>query len=140
MHPDKRTHLIKLLGMLGSDHEGEVVNAARMAQRLLGSEGMTWVEVLAPNGHTIVDPGSYNAGYAAGYAKALNEDRARRHTKIMTWFAFVRELQDEYENNLSEWEQGFVQSFIQRGFARPTPRQRDVFFNIAEKLGIDLPE
>lgn len=140
MHPDKRTHLIKLLGMLGSDHEGEVLNAARMAQRLIGSEAMTWAEVMGATNGQYMDPGAYNAGYAAGYAKAMSEDKARRHTKLMTWFVFVRELRDEYEDNLSEWEQGFVESFIGRGFARPTPRQRTVFENIAEKLGIDLPE
>ena len=39
--------LAKLLGMLGSDHDGEVLNAARMADRVLRETGLTWADVIA---------------------------------------------------------------------------------------------
>lgn len=42
-----RDRLIKLLGLLGSDHEGERGNAARMASDLLRGAGLTWAEVIA---------------------------------------------------------------------------------------------
>ncbi|UEM08148.1 hypothetical protein JL101_036250 (plasmid) [Skermanella rosea] len=38
--------LVKLLGMLGSDHAGEVANAGAAAHRLLQSAGLTWAEVI----------------------------------------------------------------------------------------------
>jgi hypothetical protein len=38
--------LVKLLGMMGSDHDGEVINAAKAAHRLLQSRGLTWSDVV----------------------------------------------------------------------------------------------
>lgn len=45
---DIRLRLTRLLGMLGSDHDGEVVNAARIADRLVRENGLTWDDVIAP--------------------------------------------------------------------------------------------
>ena len=41
-----RLTLAKVLGMLGSAHDGEVVNAARKAHELLAAKGVTWPAVL----------------------------------------------------------------------------------------------
>jgi hypothetical protein len=41
-------HLAKLLGMLGSDHLGEVANAGRLADKLVRSAGLTWADIVAP--------------------------------------------------------------------------------------------
>lgn len=38
----------KLLGMLGSDHDGERASAALMANKLVLEQGMTWPEILEP--------------------------------------------------------------------------------------------
>jgi hypothetical protein len=38
--------LAKLLGMIGSDHDGEALNAAKLANKMVGEAGMTWTEVL----------------------------------------------------------------------------------------------
>lgn len=38
--------LAKLLGMLGSAHDGEVINAARKAHELVRDSGATWCEVI----------------------------------------------------------------------------------------------
>jgi len=40
--------LARLLGMLGSSHDGEVANAGRLADRLVRGAGMTWFDVLTP--------------------------------------------------------------------------------------------
>jgi hypothetical protein len=42
-----RPRLIRLLGMLGSSHNGEVANAGRMADRLVRDAGLTWQDVIA---------------------------------------------------------------------------------------------
>jgi hypothetical protein len=42
-----RGRLTKILGMLGSSHDGEVVAAGRMADALVRSAGLTWPEILS---------------------------------------------------------------------------------------------
>lgn len=42
---DKK-RLVKVLGMLGSRHDGEALNAARNAHAMLAQAGMTWAELL----------------------------------------------------------------------------------------------
>jgi len=46
--PDARTRLVKLLGMLGSQHEGERANAASQVERKRVEMGMTWEELIIP--------------------------------------------------------------------------------------------
>jgi hypothetical protein len=43
-----RALLAKLLGMLGSSHDGEVLNAARLVERERRRCGKTWEELLEP--------------------------------------------------------------------------------------------
>jgi hypothetical protein len=38
--------LVKVLGLLGSDHAGERDNAARQATRILKEAGLTWWDIL----------------------------------------------------------------------------------------------
>ena len=42
-----RALLARVLGMLGSDHPGEVVAAARQAERLRADAGLTWQQIVA---------------------------------------------------------------------------------------------
>lgn len=42
-----RDRIAKLLGMTGSRHDGEALNAARMADALVRELGLTWTDVLA---------------------------------------------------------------------------------------------
>lgn len=41
-----RVRLAKVLGMLGSRHDGEVLAAARLAQYMLGQSKTTWADLL----------------------------------------------------------------------------------------------
>lgn len=43
-----RRKLARVLGMLGSAHDGEIVAAARNAHAIIRRAGMTWEEVLQP--------------------------------------------------------------------------------------------
>lgn len=43
----ERRRLARLLGMVGSSHDGEALNAARLADRMVRDAGLTWHEVLA---------------------------------------------------------------------------------------------
>ena len=54
-----RTRIAKLLGMCGSAHDGEVLNAARKADALVREHGTTWADVIgagAPNVANTSDP------------------------------------------------------------------------------------
>ena len=59
--PEVVDRLVKLLGMIGSDHDGEALNAARLADKLVREAGLTWAEVFSegsPKTKRIsVDPG-----------------------------------------------------------------------------------
>ncbi|HEV2675889.1 MAG TPA: hypothetical protein VGV37_15315 [Aliidongia sp.] len=54
--PDKfdRERLIKLLGMLGSAHDGEVLNAARHIEAMVRAGGRDWDKLLSPAPATAV--------------------------------------------------------------------------------------
>ena len=43
-----RERLTKLLGLLGSGHDGEIAAAGRMADALIRNAGVTWADVIAP--------------------------------------------------------------------------------------------
>jgi len=43
-----RDRLVKLLGMLGSAHDGEVLNAARHIDALMRASGQDWDKLLSP--------------------------------------------------------------------------------------------
>jgi hypothetical protein len=45
---DDLDRLAKLLGMVGSAHDGEALSAARMAHRMLTDLGLTWHDVIKP--------------------------------------------------------------------------------------------
>lgn len=42
--------------MMGSEHDGEVVNAAKMALRLIKDRGFTWDDVLGPAAPEVFQP------------------------------------------------------------------------------------
>jgi hypothetical protein len=149
MDADKRKHLIKLLGMLGSAHDGEVLNAAKAAQRLLGAEGLTWEEAFASNNNNGAGANAgaeqyntgYQTGYRSGYARGLEEGRSHRAgvAHPQSWYAFAKMLRDDYLDDLNDWEAGFVENFVSKHWNNPSPKQRDVFERIADKIGIDCP-
>ena len=46
LNPQNANHLAKLLGMLGSDHAGEVAVAGRKAHAFIRRLGLTWAYVI----------------------------------------------------------------------------------------------
>lgn len=80
--PDRAyAKLIQLLGMIGSDHDGEVLNAARLARRLVKEHGLSLHEVLGGedvNGSASTHGGAANRaaggkGYQEGYEEGLQK-------------------------------------------------------------------
>jgi hypothetical protein len=126
----------KLLGMLGSEHDGEVVNAGRMAAALIREAGMTWTEVLRPEDTVAV---------AAARALLAENDQLRdeihqlkSRPRLLPWQE--PENSDDaldlcilWSHRLSPWEQQFVDSVQHR--SQLSDRQRETIWNIAEKIG-----
>jgi hypothetical protein len=142
--------LVQILGMLGSQHDGEVLNAAHAAQHLLGSVGVTWEELLSDGG----TPGarwsdddlcaSINEAYKKGYAAALG-DREREALKAFadadTCPAFAKLCLTNYKELLTDWEIGFCESWsIKSDRITPTERQCMIFRRLARKVNLTLPE
>lgn len=48
MTPGDYERLLKLINMLGSDSDGEVLNAAGAINRLLNAHGLAWSDILLP--------------------------------------------------------------------------------------------
>lgn len=130
--PDKKKLLIKLLGMMGSAHDGEVLAAARKAQALVRECGVTWEDVM----QTVYDDleavveKAFSAGHRDGY-------EAGKRFRPLTWQAFAHQLKSE---DLSAWEENFVTGFIAKGWGRPTEKQQAVFQRMADKFGLRIPD
>ena len=104
-----RERLAKLLGMLGSEHGGEVITAARHADALVRRTGLTWRDVVVAND---AQPQLDNVGF--GVANEIRFCLLHRH-------------------QLTEWEKTFLGSIREKG----TPlsaRQRNCLARIVDKL------
>src|SRR5690349_5101123 len=102
-----RERLAKLLGLLGSEHDGEVVAAARRADALVRGTGLTWRDVLIS---ALPQLTAVSFGVVDDIAFCLQ----RRH-------------------RLNEWEAQFVASLREQHFP-PTARQRNKLNAIVDKL------
>jgi hypothetical protein len=107
--PLDRELLAKVLGPLGSDHDGEVVAAGRTADRMVRDAGLTWPDVVQPRLPTPPpDPVPFG-------------DVGEIKFCLRRWHA------------LSGWERDFLVSI--RDQRRPlSTRQRNTLARIVDKL------
>jgi hypothetical protein len=154
--------MIKLLGMLGSDFDGEVLNAARKAHALLVSNDWTWEQLLA-NGSAMslteeqlqkVYGAGLQKGEAIGYQRAMADAEAMggmtpkaaasRSTEIgddLVWLERILEAAEKAEaaGHLTDWELKFAadkRNSVAR-FGRAayvSPRQRDSLNRLEQSL------
>jgi hypothetical protein len=54
LDPATAAKLVKLLGMLGSNHDGEVAAAGRAVHKLVQTRGLHWLDVITPEPETLV--------------------------------------------------------------------------------------
>jgi hypothetical protein len=107
--PLNRERLVKLLGMLGSEHDGEVITAACCADALVRRAGLTWRDVVAAND---AQPRLDVIGF--GVANEIRLRLLHRH-------------------GLSEWERTFLAG-IRNQSAPLSARQRNRLNSIVDKL------
>ncbi|MGO8840922.1 MAG: hypothetical protein ACLQF1_07260 [Methyloceanibacter sp.] len=104
--PASAERLVKLLGMLGSDHDGERAAAGALADRLLREQGLSWYDLLRPH---------------------LPEDWTPAET-----FRDKLDLLLDHRDLLTPWERQFVDGVI--GFRRVSPKQIAVIDRLVAKV------
>jgi hypothetical protein len=129
-----RTRLALLLGMLGSAHAGEIINAARAAERLRHDAGLTWHDILAS------DSGKELEVATAACRKLLDENDELRSqiTHLRAIITDPDRLITMWSQRLNPWEQGFLASVRHRH--RLSPKQRACLRRILAKLDVDQLE
>ena len=150
---DDQKRLAKLLWMMTSNHDGEVLNAARMASRFVAGLGYTWDEVLGGNGATATASNgktftedevaqlvkrSYDYGYEEG--QKIHKPGFKSVVPSNPWKAFAVECLDDQKHRLTAWEVDFCESWVERPFPHPTPKQRAIFERLADRFDMELPD
>ena len=115
--PAVADRLIKVIGMFGSAHDGEVVAAARQATRLLREHDCTWAELLEPI--VLPPPPARPRPYPAP-----------RHGHI-DWRADAAACLARADL-LTDWEHRFVANLL--GFRRLSPKQTAVLTELVERV------
>jgi hypothetical protein len=97
---DVAERLVKLLGMIGSIHDGEALNAARLADRLVREAGLTWTDVIGTVPATQLDvievvSEIYRSGVALSYTegkflRGVTQFR-RLSEKQLSWLSDILE-------------------------------------------------
>lgn len=113
--PDLAAKLAKVLGMLGSDFDGEIAAAGRRANAMVKSAGLTWDEVIAPPVPALQEP-----------------YRAPRRWRRTTSPSDTAALCLQWSEVLTDWEAEFCRSIV--GQRRASPKQAAVLARIVGKV------
>jgi hypothetical protein len=108
LNPDDRRKLVSCLGMLGSDHDGECLAAARAAHRLVSQLRLTWSDIVTP---------------AAAPAPSVHKAEWQSQLTML----------DSRWGLLTEWERNFASS-IRNWIGEPTEKQRAQIQKIVDRL------
>jgi hypothetical protein len=106
-----RDRLAAILGMLGSDHDGEILAAARQAERPRRGAGLTWREILA-------------------LAPSLPEPR---RDLVVESVDDAIDLCRARAQSLTAWELNFIDT-LDRQRSAPSPKQIAVLDVIVQKV------
>ena len=108
--------LVRLLGMLGSAHDGEALNAGRMADRLIRERGLTWSQIIAPTPPQIFVPLS------------------RGPENALEWRQLAAWIKRNFADQLNPREYQFV-IHMATWRSMPSPKQQEWLNAIAERFG-----
>ena len=63
-----------------------------------------------------------------------------RTTLPSEWENLAQKIINDHVDEIGDWEYGFLESFLDRGFPTPTPRQREVFIRLCDEYGLECPD
>lgn len=118
--------IVKLCGMLGSDHDGEVVNAARMILKVMKQHDLCWENIIKVGTPAKV----HKPAPARRAAKKKKEPPANLHHQSVAIYILAN-----LHERLSEPEVGFLQSMVAWERA-PTEKQNKWLSKIAKRVGV----
>jgi hypothetical protein len=108
--------LVKLLGLLGSDQDGEVVNAGRMADRLVRQHGLTWPDIITPTPPAMFVPLS------------------RAPASALEWRQLAAWIKRNFSEQLNPREHQFILHMC-TSRSEPSPKPADWLLAIADRFG-----
>jgi hypothetical protein len=130
-----RAQLARILGMLGSAHDGEVLDAAKLATRLIGEAGATWPQILEPD-PVIKD--AIRPLLAENQELRAAVEQSQRKSQPPMAQSFDPDDPNQmfalctlWAKRLTPWEQEFIASLPQ--YPRLSPKQHAVLRRLAEK-------
>jgi hypothetical protein len=106
-----RKRLAQLLGMVASDHDGEALNAARLADRHVRDRKMTWQSVLLD---------CFTAGYDEGFAAGKRASSGYAERTEAAHISMVSRCLEDLPD-LTAKERSFLISLL--GWEQLTPKQ-----------------
>ena len=143
------TRLVRLLGMLGSEHDGEVANAGRLADRLVRELGLTWGEVvqpaIAPPPPPPPPPPPNHAGFAPGFNPTDSSSRAGRQRNYrlygfaapQDWNELARDVWFAARGTAPETERGFIEDMM-NWHRMPSEKQQKWLKSLARRYRVAI--
>jgi hypothetical protein len=137
-----RERLAMILGMLGSAHDGEALNAARLAVRIVKEAGTSWPEVI-DGGRVATEAArsllAENENLQLENRQLQNQLARLRHPPLPTTWALPQTPGEqaaqaiEWTAVLSDWERSFVNDMSGR-WRPPTQKQQQCLDKISSKI------
>jgi len=115
LSPDFAAKLAKILGMFGSDYDGEIAAAGRQANAMVKRAGLTWNEVISSSAPIPQPP-----------------HRPRRRWRTPGTPSDTAALCMQWSEVLTDWETDFCLSII--GRRRVSTKQAGVLARIVDKV------
>jgi hypothetical protein len=123
LDPQARDKLIKLLKLLGSQHDGERASAGKMAHELLRQLGLSWSEVIA-------QPNPFAEFEANSKVYARRRNGSQDDSEIWDQkFDLLRAHRDQ----LNEWEKEFLGN-AERYRHHLTPKQQAIVDRLVKQV------
>src|SRR5712691_11635602 len=110
---ETRARLAKLLGLLGSDFDGEIAAAGRAANGLVRAASCTWFDVVLPDSEP-------------------QQSRLRHHREIVSTNDAI-EFCLSWPGVLTDWERRFVRSLRDQGRSVLSLKQFDILARVVAK-------
>jgi hypothetical protein len=142
-----RERLARLLGMLGSVHAGEIVNAARLAVRLVKDSELTWEQVVNSDMNGVAVQAPQQLLVENDQLRADNEELLEQLRRLRTrmpsipssWGEPVTAAEKiehalQWTAVLNDWEREFVTGIA--GRCRLSERQQASLDRIAGKIAL----
>jgi hypothetical protein len=100
LNQNNAERLCKILGMLGSDHAGEVADAGRAAHRLLSDCSVSWQQVIRAVAPTQIPESNQQSGNVTDWLRMARYCNSRCWLLTAVEQRFVRQMLEQRRHHL----------------------------------------